>query len=94
MRGAAGGTEDVLKIVMTEPTTLGAVLHLEGQIIGPWVDELERTCDALLAERPITLDLRDVSFVERRGVHLLRELGTRGVPLLHCSPFVAEQLKG
>ena len=71
-----------------------AVLHLEGQLIGPWVDELERTCDRLLATRPVTLDLADVSFVERRGVHLLRTLGTRGVPLLRCSPLVAEQLKG
>lgn len=84
----------MLKIVLLEPTTNGALLHLEGQIIGPWVDELERTCDGLLATRPVTLDLTDVSFVERRGVHLLRGLGTRGVPLLHCSPFVAEQLKG
>jgi hypothetical protein len=84
----------VLKIVLLEPAANGALLRLEGQIIGPWVDELERTCDRLLATRPVTLDLTDVSFVERRGVHLLRTLGTRGVPLLHCSPFVAEQLKG
>jgi len=40
------------------------------------------------------LDLADVSFVERRGVELLRTLGGRGVPLLHCSAFVTEQLKG
>lgn len=87
------GTTYVLKIVTIGPEADGAVLQLEGQIIGPWVDELQRTCDRLLAARPITLDLTHVSFVERRGVELLRALGTRGVPLLHCSPFVAEQLK-
>lgn len=83
----------MLKIVTIGPEANGAVVQLEGQIIGPWVDELERTCDRLLTLSPITLDLSGVSFIERRGVQLLRSLGTRGVPLLHCSPFVAEQLK-
>lgn len=83
----------MLKIVATEPPTGGAVLRLEGQIIGPWVEELRRTCDGLLDRGAVSLDLSHVSFVERRGVELLRALGIRGVPLLHCSPFVAEQLK-
>ena len=83
----------MLRIVTTEPPAGGPVLHLEGRIIGPWVEELRRTCDGLLASGPIALDLSHVSFVERRGVELLRALDTRGVPLLHCSAFVAEQLK-
>lgn len=84
----------MLKIVLLDPSANGALLRLEGEVIGPWVDELQRTCERLLASRAVTLDLSGVSFVERRGVSLLRSLGTRGVPLLHCSPFVAEQLKG
>ena len=84
----------MLKIVMRDRDADATVLHLEGKIVGPWVDELEQTCDRLLATRPVALDLAAVSFVERRGVHLIRALGTRGVPVLHCSPLVAEQLKG
>jgi len=83
----------VLKIVTLAPAAGDAVLRLEGQIIGPWVDELRRTCDRLLSTTTVTLDLSDVSFVERRGVELLRTLGSRGVPLLHCSAFVTEQMK-
>ncbi|HEU4369531.1 MAG TPA: hypothetical protein VFV05_15020 [Methylomirabilota bacterium] len=83
----------MLKIVTLEPAEGDTVLHLEGQIIGPWVDELRRTCDQLLPTTAVRLDLSDVSFVERRGVELLRALGTQGVPLLHCSAFVTEQLK-
>ena len=83
----------MLKIVRHDPSAGDAVLHLEGQIIGPWVDELRRTCDGLLPTTAVTLDLSDVSFVERRGVELLRSLGRLGVPLLHCSAFVVEQLK-
>ena len=83
----------MLKIVTIEQEASQAVLRLEGQVIGPWIDELRRACDDLLASRGIALDLAQVSFVERRGVELLRALSARGVPLLRCSPFVAEQLK-
>jgi anti-anti-sigma regulatory factor len=83
----------MLKIVPIEPRADRATLRLEGQIIGPWVDELQHACEQMLAASPIVLDLSHVSFVERRGVELLRSLGRRGVRLLHCSPFVAEQLK-
>jgi anti-anti-sigma regulatory factor len=83
----------VLKIVAVKPPTEGTVLHLEGQIIGPWVEELRRTCDGLTENGAITLDLAQVSFVERRGLELLRALAMRGVRLRHCSAFVAEQLK-
>jgi hypothetical protein len=83
----------VLKIVTVDEEESRAVLQLEGQVIGPWIDELGRTCDRLLTSRSLTLDLAHVSFVERRGVELLRGLSARGVPLLHCTPFVAEQLK-
>lgn len=83
----------VLKIVAIDPPAGGTVLHLEGQIIGPWVDELRRTCDGLMGNGAIALDLAHVSFVERRGLDLLRALAARGVRLRRCSAFVAEQLK-
>ena len=82
----------MLKIETLEPAAGRAVLRLEGELIGPWVDELERAYAALSAG-DVAVDLSQVSFVERRGVELLRSLGARGVPLLHCSAFVAEQLK-
>ena len=82
----------MLRIVTRRTGNGGATLGLEGRLMGPWVDELERTCVAL-SDRALALDLAGVSFVERRGVHLLRSLDTRGVSLLHCTPFVAEQLR-
>jgi hypothetical protein len=83
----------MLKIVTVDPPAGETVLRLEGQIIGPWVEELRRASEGLLGRGPLVLDLAHVSFVERRGVELLRALAMRGVPLLHCSAFVAEQLK-
>jgi hypothetical protein len=68
---------------------------LEGQVRGPWVEELRSMCDQVLAtESALSLDFTDVSFLDRQGVALCRRLRARHVALLHYSPFVAEQLKG
>lgn len=79
-------------------TTRGEALRLEGQVAGPWVEELRRVCNELTgmsgaAARPLVLDLTNVSFVDANGVALFRELTTRLVSLTNCSVFVAEQLK-
>ncbi len=74
----------------------GAVtLRLEGQVGGPWMEELRRLCEQCLATgSEVILDLTDVSFIDLDGVALCHHLHSRNVTFLHCSPFVAEQLKG
>jgi hypothetical protein len=84
----------MLKIVVDENSKGPAILVLEGQVIGPWVRELECACEPILASGSgLSLDLRSVSFLSREGVRLLWTLRSRRVALLHCSAFVAEQLK-
>ena len=69
-------------------------LRLEGQILGPWVDALRDVCErALTGGEQVDLDLGEVSFVDLRGVELLRSLAARGVATANCSGFVAEQLR-
>lgn len=71
-----------------------AVLFLEGQVAGPWLAELRKCCELVLAtSRRLTVDLSNVSFVDRDAVILFKELNCREVALTNCSPFVAEQLK-
>jgi hypothetical protein len=84
----------MLKIVVEPGDGIGTV-RAEGQMIGPWVAELRRSCEELVQAgvKPI-VDLAGVSFVDRDGLDLLRTLGRRGVALVNCSSFVAEQLKG
>ncbi|HEX2437556.1 MAG TPA: hypothetical protein VHT71_04540 [Methylomirabilota bacterium] len=82
----------MLKIVTTEKVGR-TVLELEGQIRGPWIDELARTIGRRGSDGALALDLARVTFIERRGVELLRGLGSDGVALLNCTPFVAEQLR-
>jgi len=70
------------------------ILKLEGRIIGPWVNELRDTCESYLkSQRPVKLDFTDVSYADRGGVSLLMKLQVRGVELVNCSPFLAEELK-
>jgi RNA polymerase sigma-70 factor (ECF subfamily) len=84
----------MLKIVLGEHSNGTATLALEGRVIGPWVKELGRACEPFLASaRGLSLDLSGVSFLSREGVALLGQLRDRQVALLHCSGFVAEQLK-
>ena len=69
-------------------------LRLEGQMQGPWIEELHRLCEQFLTtEHRLILDLADVSFVDAAGVELLKELRSHCVTLLSPSPFVVEQLK-
>lgn len=71
-----------------------ARMRLEGRVIGPYVTEVRSSCERLLdTGRSLTLDLGDVSFVDRNGVSLFKELISRHVSLVNCSPFLTEQLK-
>jgi anti-anti-sigma regulatory factor len=88
----------MLKITCTDSEDRGRVLlRLEGDVRGEWVDELRRACDTAVANgqvgRQLVLDLRDVLFIDARGVLLFQELHARSAEFIHSSAFVAEQLK-
>jgi ABC-type transporter Mla MlaB component len=84
----------MLRISITQTAGHAAALHLEGQIAGAWTTELDHTCAQLLADAlAVTLDLGDVTLIDRAGVALLASLALRGVELVRCSPFQEEQLR-
>jgi anti-anti-sigma regulatory factor len=71
----------------------GVVLRLEGQVAGRWVEELRRVYeDSHSTSAPVTLDLRDVTFIDRAGLAFFADLHPN-VTLANCSLFAAEQLK-
>jgi hypothetical protein len=83
----------VLRITAIDEGASGIRLKLEGRIAGRWVPELESECRRYLGVRPLSLDLADVSTVDGPGATLLKTLAAGKVPLMNCSPFVAEQLE-
>jgi DNA polymerase III psi subunit len=84
----------MLKISQINSGAYACTLRLEGRIVGPWVEELEKACKALLQDHhSIHLEMSEVLFVDREGIRLLAYLQEQNIPLVGCSPFVHEQLK-
>lgn len=84
----------MLRIQLLDLQDGTATLQLAGRVAGPWVGELSRSCERILGVGgSLSVDLREVTFVDRAGVEFLRSLRGRRVALVNCSPFVAEQLK-
>jgi ABC-type transporter Mla MlaB component len=84
----------MLRISIDESEGNVVTLRLEGQIVGAWTTELSGACERMLtAGRTVTLDLGDVSLIDRPGLALLASFSRRGVVLVHCSPFQEAQLR-
>lgn len=66
-------------------------IRLEGKVVGPWVDECHRAWQAIRPElglKKLRLDLRGVTFMDRRGIALLREIRKRsGAEVLADCPL-------
>jgi len=66
----------MLKISVNQSASLVTV-KLEGKLAGLWVSELDRVWRSLLAalnSTEISLDLRDLNFVDKEGRALLRRI--------------------
>jgi len=66
----------VLRITINEePKKL--TLKLEGRVAGPWVGELDRTWHSLCAaleKKALSIDLCDVTYVDREGRKILADI--------------------
>jgi anti-anti-sigma regulatory factor len=84
----------MLRLTRTTRLPHEVVLVLEGQIVAEWVGLLEAECLELLGtDRKVSLDLADVSYLDRRAVRLLRELAARSVAIINCPPLVDELVR-
>jgi anti-anti-sigma regulatory factor len=69
-------------------------VKVEGRVVGPCVTEVQRYCQRILSQgMTLTIDMGGVSFVDREGLGLFRELIGQHVRLVNCSPFLNELLK-
>jgi len=87
------GNNAMLKIDVADQARQGTTVRLEGRMVGPWVEELQRVCESYLGNGlALTLDFAGVSFIGREGVALCRALRQSQVSFTNCSPFLKEQL--
>ena len=84
----------MLRISVASDSGRAVQFQLEGNLAGPWVEELRRLADdALSQEKIVSLDLHGVRFVDTQGVALLREFSRRRISQVNCSQFVIQQMK-
>lgn len=84
----------MLRISADQPTGQAATLRLDGRVVGRWVELVRKSCEAALNEdKRLTLDLRNVCFVDREGIDLLRSLVDLQVELAHAPLFLTEQIR-
>jgi anti-anti-sigma regulatory factor len=84
----------MLRISVNEAGYELAIFELDGQVSGRWVELLRATCAAHFEKGVrVTIDLENVSFVDREGIALLRSLRDRRVEIRNALPFIAEQIK-
>ncbi len=83
----------MLWIEKREQSCCEVTLKLEGQLLGDWVSVLEKECRNILQEqKELTLEMAGVTYVNQRGVELLRRLAAEKVELANCSPLIENLL--
>jgi anti-anti-sigma regulatory factor len=83
----------MLRITATETATL-VTLKLEGRVAAEWVNELRDECRRRLnSSRRLCLDFRHVTFVDRSGALMLRELACERLRVVNCPTLVRESLE-
>ena len=84
----------MLKITRAALSEKEISLQLDGRVSGQWVGLLRETAESVLAEGVrLTVDLKNISFIDCEGIALLRNLIERGVRHANAPLFVAEQIK-
>lgn len=66
--------------ITTHSTDTGTTLELEGRLVGPWVDVLERYWNIVSGEKSsgIIVDLTGVTFCDRGGKAVLARMHKEG----------------
>ena len=84
----------MLKITRAVLSEKEISLQLDGRVSGQWVGLLRETAESVLDEGVrLSLDLKNISFIDCEGIALIRNLIERGVRHTNPPLFVAEQIK-
>lgn len=71
-----------------------AILKLEGKLVGPWVEELNRVwcpLEPLLKKKKLRLDLCGLMFVDKNGIKALRNIShLRKTEILADTPLTRQ----
>ena len=69
-------------------------MQLDGRVAGQWIELLRESAESVLEEGlQLTLDLKNICFIDCEGLALIKSLMGRGVQQVNAPLFVAEQLR-
>jgi anti-anti-sigma regulatory factor len=72
----------------------GTTLQLDGRVTGKWVELLRESAESVFDEgMQLTLDLKNVCFIDCEGTALVESLIGRGADPLNAPLFVLEQIR-
>jgi ABC-type transporter Mla MlaB component len=86
----AEGERAMLRIYIHDEVPVTSFV-LEGKLVGPWVEELEKGWESALAAYPsrmMLVDLADVSFIDSKGQALLARMRQKGARLLSTGVLI------
>jgi len=84
----------MLKITRADLSKKEVALLLDGRVSGQWVGLLRETAESVLDEgMTLSVDLKNISFIDCEGIALMRNLIERGVRHENAPLFVVDQIK-
>jgi anti-anti-sigma regulatory factor len=85
----------VFRITIDETSTEKRWI-LQGRLVGLWVSELRRTWKKTHRpenNRPCVVDLSDVTFIDEKGVRLLRAMSKQGAQFVATGIYIKHVLQ-
>jgi ABC-type transporter Mla MlaB component len=84
----------MLKITRAVLSKKETTLRLDGRITGQWVGLLQESAQSVLDEEvTLSVDLKNIYFIDCEGIALLRSLLDQGAYVVNASLFVVEQIR-
>ncbi len=81
----------MLRITKIEENGSPVTLKLEGNIHADWVFLLEQECRALISQKKmVLLDFSDVTFIDDRGVEMIRRLPASSIRIINGDSFIED----
>jgi anti-anti-sigma regulatory factor len=81
----------MLRITVAGPT-VSLVVHLDGKLTGPWVEEARSAISTALTTNSLCINLQNLSFADDAGIALLRGYRRDLIPLIGGSPWIEQLL--
>jgi ABC-type transporter Mla MlaB component len=83
----------MLRITRMAESPTHVTLKLEGRIVSDWVSVVEREClTALQKQRQVVLDLSEVTFIDGRGLEMLRQIASPHLQIINASALIEDLL--